>query len=157
MPLRDLAASQRFWFVTMAGSVASLLILGIPSAIIPNPIFTRIVPTQPFNVVVWLISGLLLGVTAATYAGVPSSVRHREHGEQAGLGLGGVAAYFAIACPVCNKLVVAVLGLSGALTVFAPLQPVIGAASVLLLAGTLAWRLRILSRGCPRCVVAAAV
>jgi len=47
--------------------------------------------------------------------------------------------------------VVAALGVSGALTVFAPLQPVIGAASVALLAVTLAWRLRDRVRGCPRC------
>ncbi len=33
------------------------------------------------------------------------------------------------------------------MTVFAPLQPVIGAVSLALLAGTLAWRLRLRVRG----------
>ena len=33
---------------------------------------------------------------------------------------------FAVGCPACNKLVVFALGASGALTYFAPLQPVLG-------------------------------
>jgi len=37
-----------------------------------------------------------------------------------------VLATFAIGCPICNKLVVALLGVSGALTCWAPLQPLIG-------------------------------
>ncbi len=64
---------------------------------------------------------------------------------------GGIAAFLAIGCPICNKVVVAALGVSGALNVFAPLQPLIGGASVALLAGTLLWRLRSRSRGCDRC------
>jgi hypothetical protein len=37
------------------------------------------------------------------------------------------------------------------MTVFAPIQPILGAASIVLLAGTLAWRLRLRARGgaCP--------
>lgn len=66
-------------------------------------------------------------------------------------GVGALAAYFAIACPVCNKIVLFALGLSGALNVFAPLQPIIGIASVALLTGTLGWRLRQVARGCARC------
>ena len=58
------------------------------------------------------------------------------------VGLASVGAFLAIGCPICNKVVVALLGVSGALSVFAPIQPIIGAASIALLAGSLAWRLR---------------
>lgn len=61
-------------------------------------------------------------------------------------------AFLAIGCPICNELVVAALGVSGALTVFAPIQPLIGAASVGLLGVTLGWRVRQLTSDCPRCV-----
>ncbi len=44
------------------------------------------------------------------------------------------------------------LGGAGALSVFAPLQPVIGATSIAFLAGSLAWRLRARALGCDRCV-----
>lgn len=52
-----------------------------------------------------------------------------------------------IGCPVCNKIALVLLGTSGALTVFAPLQPVIGAGSLVLLAATLGWRLSLRARG----------
>ena len=34
--------------------------------------------------------------------------------------------WFAVSCPVCNKVVVALLGASGATSTFAPLQPALG-------------------------------
>ena len=52
-----------------------------------------------------------------------------------------ILATFAVGCPICNKLVVAVLGVSGALTYWAPLQPVVGILSLLLLATGLLLRL----------------
>ena len=39
------------------------------------------------------------------------------------------------------------LGTSGALTIYAPLQPVIGAVSLALLVGTIVWRFRLRARG----------
>ena len=46
---------------------------------------------------------------------------------------GGVLGFLAFACPVCNKLIVLVLGFSGAMTYFAPIQPMLGILGVLLL------------------------
>jgi hypothetical protein len=136
----------------MLATAGALLALGIPSAVIPNPIFIRMIPTEPVNVAVWLASAPLIGLIVATYLG-----RRDAHagpatgGEQMQVGAAGIAAYLAIACPICNALVVAALGTSGALALFAPLQPVIGLASVALLAGVLAWRLRRIAAGCERC------
>ncbi|MYS66003.1 hypothetical protein GTW66_18745 [Streptomyces sp. SID5473] len=48
----------------------------------------------------------------------------------------------AVGCPVCNKLVVLALGMSGAMSYWAPAQPVLAIASVALLAHALAGRLR---------------
>lgn len=64
--------------------------------------------------------------------------------------LGGVAslgAFLAIGCPVCNKIALLLLGASGALSVWAPIQPVLGAISLALLVGTVAWRLRLRATG----------
>ena len=65
--------------------------------------------------------------------------------------IAGVGAFLAIGCPVCNKIALVLLGTSGALTVFGPLQPLIGVASLLLLVVTLAWRMRLWRQGasCP--------
>lgn len=61
--------------------------------------------------------------------------------------IASLGALLAIGCPVCNKIALVLLGTSGALTVFAPLQPVIGAASLVLLAATVIWRMRRWARG----------
>jgi hypothetical protein len=63
-------------------------------------------------------------------------------------GLGsGIIGWFAVGCPVCNKLVVALIGASGATSTFAPLQPILGAAAVFLAAAALAVRVRAIRRG----------
>jgi hypothetical protein len=153
---RDRLLTPRFVFLSLLGSAAAMLALGLPAAVIPNPLFTRMTPTEPFNVAVWLASSALIGVVIATYVGKPPHrTAHARHtGGGAATTLGGVAAFLAVGCPICNKLVVAALGVSGAFSIFAPVQPVIGAASVALLGATLAWRVRQLSRRCLRCAEA---
>ena len=143
----------RFWTVAIAATAGSLLLLGIPTAVIPNPLFVRMTPTETFNVVVWLGSAPLIGLLIATYVRPPRLMLAGMSGEP-GAGratLAGIAAYLAIGCPICNKVVVAALGVSGALGYFAPLQPIIGAASIGLLGATLVWRLRDRARRCERC------
>lgn len=62
--------------------------------------------------------------------------------------MGGIAAFVAIGCPVCNKIVLLALGTTGALNVFAPIQPLIGLASLVILAATVRWSLRRRAAGC---------
>lgn len=143
----------RFWAIAILATVGSLVLLGVPTAVIPNPFFVRMTPTETMNVLVWLASAPLIGLLVATYVRPPDDTVARGRSEP-GAGrttLGGVAAYLAIGCPVCNKIVVAALGVSGALTYFEPLQPIIGAGSLALLAATLTWRLRDRARRCERC------
>lgn len=150
---RRLAATidGRFWAVSVGAAIATLLVLGIPTALIPNPFFIRMTPTEPFNVVTWVLSGLLSGPLVATYLvrATPADIDLGEGRTRSSLA--GVAAYLAIGCPICNKVIVAALGVSGALNVFAPIQPFLGVASVLVLAITLAWRLRLRVERCAAC------
>jgi hypothetical protein len=150
-PLRELAASPRFWLAALGATILALVVLGAPSGIVPNPIFIRTIDTRLSDVVVWLITAPLIGLTLATYFVRPHTGGHSDS-LTTQLTLGGFVAFFAIACPVCNKIVLLAIGMSGALNVFAPLQPILGVISVVLLAATLAWRLRQIARGCVRCV-----
>jgi hypothetical protein len=141
--------------------VVSLVAFGLVSAIIPNPVFARQVPPEPFAIWVWLVSAPLMGLVMATYTTpAPRTVGTTplrmidapDPGVEAGRGtalgtIGSFGAFLAIGCPVCNKIALVLLGASGAMTMYAPIQPFIGAASLALLAGTLAWRLRIRARG----------
>src|SRR3970282_1369511 len=57
----------RFWVVAGLATAGSLLLLGVPTAVIPNPLFIRMTPTETFNVVVWLASAPLIGLLLATH------------------------------------------------------------------------------------------
>ena len=145
---------RRYWALTALATLAAVLVLGIPAALVPNPVFGRMVAPEPFAYVVWIVSAPLIGAIVAPHLArpaLPEADSHRAEEGSAGVTFGGLAAFLAIGCPVCNKIAVVALGVSGALDVFAPIQPVIGLGSVLLLAGTLAWRLRGRTRACTRC------
>ena len=128
------------------GGLAALgtaLIIGVSTDVIPNGLFSRQIPVRPFDVVVLVVLSLLTGALAATYGlAAPSGVANQRVGVGAGF-LG----WFAISCPVCNKIVVALIGVSGATGVVEPLQPALGALAVALAAAALAARVRAIRRG----------
>lgn len=102
--------------------------------------------SYPTLVVIAVLSGLLL----ATYVRPSGDVIVDAQDRPARRGAAaGVLSLFAVGCPVCNKLVLVALGSSGAMTWFAPAQPLLAAASI---AG-LAWALRGRWRGIPACPV----
>ncbi len=158
-------ADRRLLGWAAAWGVVSLVAFGLVAAIIPNPVFGRQIPPEPFAIAVWIASAPLMGLILATYmspptsqaeprllgsavAGGPDAVLSSAETRSTTIGtLAGFGAFLAIGCPVCNKIALVLLGTSGALTIFAPIQPLIGAASLALLAGTLAWRLRSRARG----------
>lgn len=135
---------RRFLILTAAGVVLSAIALGVPTAIIPNPLFHRIIEAGPSNYFFWASTSVVTGALLATYA-LPRAVKDRA--AEAGLG-GGVLAYLAVGCPLCNKAVVALLGASGAVTIFQPIQPLLGALGLLLASMALAVRLRGIKRAC---------
>lgn len=145
---------RRFLLLAALASLGSLLLLGIPTALIPNPVFGRQIEAEPFAYFVWLASAVLMGLATATYLAPATGGRPEPHVDEratGGLTIGGLAAFLAVGCPVCNKIAVVALGFTGALQYFAPIQPILGAASIALLVATLAWRLRARTRSCARC------
>src|SRR5919201_2032890 len=134
----------RFTLLAAAGAGLLSLARGIPTALIPNPVFHRISEAGPSNYFFWASTSVVTGALLATYL-MPRVVKDRA--AEAGLG-GGFLAYLAVGCPLCNKAVVALLGASGAVTLFQPIQPVLGALGLLLASLALAVRLRSIRRGC---------
>jgi hypothetical protein len=134
----------RFLILAAVGAALSALLLGIPTAIIPNPVFHRIVDAGPSNYFFWASTSVVTGALLATYA-LPRTINDRA--TEAGLG-GGFLAYLAVGCPLCNKAVVALLGASGAVTIFQPIQPFLGALGLVLASIALVIRIRGIRRGC---------
>ena len=135
----------RYVLVALAAAAVVSFLLAIPTAIIPNSFFTRMTPVAPEQYLFWVLTSLLSGALIATY--LLPELRRGLLGSTAGAGLLGV---FAVGCPICNKLVVALLGTSGALSYFAPAQPLIGLAAVALTSWALWIRFRVLrDPSCP--------
>lgn len=116
-----------------AAAAATALAIGLPTALVPNPVFGREIAPEWWSYPVLAATALLAGVVLATYVRAPQAPPGAERGSRLGAA-GGVLSFLAVGCPVCNKLVLVALGTSGALSYWAPLQPVIGAGSVALLA-----------------------
>ena len=126
---------RRVGVAVLAATVFALAV-GVPTGVVATPLYTRMTPVLWWNYPIWAATSVLGGLVAATYIRRPGDTAPRN-GAAAASG-GGLLTAFAVGCPVCNKLVVATLGVSGAMTIWAPLQPVLAILSV----GGLLWVLR---------------
>lgn len=127
-----------FVALSVVAAVAYGAAIAVPTAIIPNPLFTRMTPPTAWSWLFWLLPALLFGPLAASYVVALRRPGCAADGATMGAGL---LSFLAVGCPVCNKVVVALMGVSSALTYFQPIQPLLGAASVALLAYGLKLRL----------------
>jgi len=167
LPTRDMQSSTpvwsnlpywpaRRWWVAMAAGLVTMLLVALPTAVIPNPVFGRSIDATWWSYPMVLVTGILGGLLVATYVkepaappstGTGSDATDALHIEEADRPLtigavGGLVSFFAIGCPVCNKVVLIALGASGAVSWFAPIQPVLALASIVLMTWALRARLR---------------
>jgi hypothetical protein len=161
----------RRWTAAVLGTFGVAILTGVPTVMVPNPWFSRMIDVTWWDRPVWVVTSVLAGLLVATYvapsdgvasaevtgsdgAGAPSGTSDdadaSDELDVAGRrgGVGALLTFFAIGCPVCNKLVVLALGTSGATAWFAPAQPLLAAASIALLAFALRTRLAT-AEACP--------
>ena len=112
-------------------AVASALVIGIPTGIIQTEWYHRMTPVLWWNYPVWVVSSILTGALVATYVRDPTVAVPTTQGGKTFLGT--TLSLFAVGCPICNKLVVMAVGVSGALSWFAPIQPLLAVGSIGLL------------------------
>ncbi|MFV0461936.1 MAG: hypothetical protein ACK5MP_01885 [Nostocoides sp.] len=145
----------RRWVSAAVAAALTLVVVAVPTAIIPTGVFGREVPPTAWSWPVVVISSVLAGMLFATYVRVEHAGTGRA-GPVRGAGepvsktgaLGGFLTYLAVGCPVCNKLALIALGYTGALRWFAPVQPYLAVLGIVLLG----WALRVRLRGelaCP--------
>lgn len=154
------AWQARQWLVAGLGALATAVAVGVPTDVVPTPLFGRSVPVQWWNYPALALTAVLAGLVLSTYVRPPGASSTPPPGaspstQQPGIvrdgrmgAVGGVLSFFAVGCPVCNKLVLVLLGSSGALSYWAPLQPLFAVASVALLAEAALRRLSAWSQ-CP--------
>lgn len=115
------------WVAATAGAALTTLLVGVPTAVVPSPLFSRSVPVQWWNYPVLAATAVLAGLVLATFLRPPHGTGSGGPGSPQGhsdpsaktvgrLGsAGGLLSLLAVGCPVCNKLVLVLLGSSGAL------------------------------------------
>lgn len=150
--------TTRRWTAALLGALATAVLVGVPTDVIPNPVFGRPVAVTWWSYPILIATSVLGGLLLATYVSddrtlVGADAGHDEQLDRPGRvgGAGGLLSFFAVGCPTCNKLVVVALGTTGALDWFAPAQPILAVGSLALLA----WALRARLRGEIACRIAA--
>lgn len=144
------SASVRQVLVAVLAAAAVGGAIGLVTVLIPNSLFGREIAPVAWNYPVLVLTAILSGLLAATYVRAAEPAGEQVAGEQATGGaassrlatIGVVTSWFAVGCPVCNKIAVLALGYSGALSWFAPAQPILAVAGLLLLWTALAVRLQ---------------
>ncbi|MEW6036607.1 MAG: hypothetical protein AB1529_08410 [Candidatus Micrarchaeota archaeon] len=107
-------------------SIGILALFGLVTATIPNPIFMRMMPASPLDFFFLATTALLGGA----YLALPTNACAAD-GKAAGGTFFGLLAF---ACPICNKLLVMLLGYAALFEWFDPLRPLLGVVSIAALA-----------------------
>jgi hypothetical protein len=146
--------SVRRWVVASAVAAGTYLFFGLSTAVLANPVCGRSVAPTTWAPNVLIATAILSGLLTATYvrndgpapirlAAVGAATEPADGSRTARAGAAGsLLAYLAIGCPVCNKLALLLLGTTGALNLYAPIQPYLGAIGIALLALAVVVRLR---------------
>lgn len=113
---------------TVAYAIGLFVLLGIPTALLSNPIipYIRMVPATPLDYVFLAATSVL----AAVYLALPAG-KCKADKTAAG---GGVLGFLSFACPTCIHLLVLLVGFEFAYNVINPLRPAIGLFSIIVLA-----------------------
>jgi hypothetical protein len=133
--------------------VGIALIIALPTAVIPNPIFGRAIEVTWWSYPTVIISGILGGLLMASYLREPATAQSEDDSESVPTDelkdpalrwgtIGGFVSFFAVGCPVCNKLILIALGTTGAVNWFAPIQPFLALVSILFMVWALDMRLK---------------
>lgn len=136
----------RRWGMAVLIAAMTIIVVAVPTVLIPNPWFSREIPPTAWAWPVLVVTGVLSGLVMATYVARKDTADERRTGVIGSAG--AVTSFFAVGCPVCNKLVLLALGYAGALQFFEPLQPYLAAGSILLLGAAFVMRVR-RERSCP--------
>ncbi len=120
-----IAASTKDVARGLAVAAAMFVALGTVAALWDNPLFMRMTPTGGFEIALLLLQSALAGV----YVGLPQS----RCGKRTA-GAGAVIGFLGIACPVCNKVLVLLIGGALLMEYYEPVRLYVALAGAALLA-----------------------
>lgn len=128
----------KYWIIGILSSIGIFIIFGVPTALIPNPWFIRMIGKNSFDYGFLILSSILLGA----YIGVHYYKKNTAKKCAAVTYSGGIGSFLAFGCPICNKLLVLLFGATALMVYLEPYRPILGFVSIALLGGALYWRIK---------------
>jgi len=114
--------------IGVGAAAGFLLLFGIPTDLLPNPWFVRMIPPTTLDYVFFILSSLLLGIYVAIYLHKRKTAKSCKTTYA-----GGIGSFLAFGCPICNKILVALFGATALMTYFDPYRPLLGIVSIALI------------------------
>ena len=128
----------KYIIIGILSSVGLFFLFGIPTAVISNSFFIRMIPTTFLDYFFLTSSSILLGA----YIGVHYYKKNTVKKCNTIATTGSIGSFLAFGCPICNKLLVLLFGATALMTYFEPYRSVLGFMSIGLLSGVLYWRIK---------------
>ena len=120
----------KYIFIALLASSIIFFLFALPSAMIANPFFIRMTPPTIYE---WFIL-ITTAVLAGTYIGLYYYKKEQQSTKAVCSATGGsFLGFLTYGCAFCNKILIFLLGISGVMTYFLPIQPYLGVASIGLL------------------------
>lgn len=127
-----------YWIVGIGSCAGIFVLFGTVTDLIPNPWFGRMIPRTPFDYFFLIINSVLLGSYIAIHFYKKSVTKICDAATYSG----GITGFLAFGCPVCNKILVLLLGTTALITYFEPWRPILGVISIFLLTGAIYFKVR---------------
>lgn len=126
--LRSLGAQEVLFAALLA--VTGFVFIGTLAALWPNPLFGRMTAVAGYEYVLLAAQALLGGVYLAVRTPICAAKA---------AGSGGILGFLGVACPVCNKVLLAIFGSGVLLSYFEPIRLYVGLFGIAMLAWAV-WR-----------------
>ena len=107
----------KYALIAVLLSLVFFVLLGIPTALIPSPFFSRMIASTIVDYALLALVAALAG-SYISYSLYIKSVQD-NNGDYAAVG-GTLAAVFSFSCPICNILLVVLFGSTALLVFFEP-------------------------------------
>jgi len=127
---------MKYWLIGGVSGIALFFLFGIPTDVIPNPWYIRMIEVSALDYVFLIASSVLLGA----YIGVHYYKKQAATRCKVAAYSGGLGSFLAFGCPICNKLLVLLFGATALMTYLEPYRPVLGFTSMAMLGGAVYWR-----------------
>ena len=132
-------------FIGISVALLVFFIFGIVTVLIKNPLFIRMTPVHWYDYLFLVLTATLSGAYIGLwYHNKNNQKNANSKCDYAATG-GSVGGFFSFSCAVCNKLLIWLLGLSGVIAYFMPLQPILGVISIAVLGYAVYMQLKILA------------